>query len=77
MDLGREIRHMARKRRKRGLDRLLEDPEQLLARPHEAFALLVGNRDGGGRGLTRAEFCQVCLFVCVVCVCVCGRAFVR
>lgn len=59
LELTREIRLKARDRRRKGLDGLLTDPEGVLARPHETFALLVGCRRGAGGGVTRTEFCEV------------------
>ena len=54
--IGREVKLRAEARRRKGLDRLFSRPEEVLTRPHEAFAMLVGS----GGGVTRAEFCQVC-----------------
>lgn len=59
LDLARELRRKAEERRQKGLDRLLREPEGVLCRPHEAFALLVRGRGSGGGGVTRAEFCEV------------------
>lgn len=59
LDLARELRRKGEERRQKGLDRLLREPEGVLCRPHEAFALLVRGRGGGGGGVTRAEFCEV------------------
>lgn len=60
MELGRELRHRAECRRQKGLERLMKNPEELLARPHEAFSLLMAAARGGdGGGVTRAEFCEV------------------
>lgn len=61
LELGRELRAKAECRRLKGLQRLVEEPEEVLTRPHEAFALLVGARGGGGGGVTRSEFCEVSL----------------
>ena len=60
--IGREVKLRAEARRRKGLDRLFSRPEEVLTRPHEAFAMLVGSGGGGGGGggVTRAEFCQVC-----------------
>ncbi|CAB1121397.1 unnamed protein product [Ectocarpus sp. CCAP 1310/34] len=55
-DRGRELRLRAEERRRKGLGRLLETPEEVLSNPHEAFALLVGSGSGGG--VTRGEFCE-------------------
>lgn len=66
MGVGRELRCRARERRKLRLYRLVEEPDELLARPHESFALLVGNREGAGRGLTSSEFCKVSVYVSCV-----------
>ncbi|CAN0420431.1 unnamed protein product, partial [Ectocarpus fasciculatus] len=55
-DCGRELRLRAEERRRKGLARLLETPEEVLTNPHEAFALLVGSGSGGG--VTRGEFCE-------------------
>lgn len=57
VDYGRELRLRAEERRRKGLVRLLETPEEVLTNPHEAFALLVGSGSGGG--VTRGEFCEV------------------
>ncbi|CAN0493930.1 unnamed protein product, partial [Ectocarpus sp. 12 AP-2014] len=55
-DCGRELRLRAEERRRKGLVRLLETPQEVLSNPHEAFALLVGSGSGGG--VTRSEFCE-------------------
>lgn len=57
VELSRELRRCARERRIKGFDRLFEHPAEVLAQPHETFALLVGPQEGGG--VTRAEFCKV------------------